>query len=366
MESCNHTTISAMKFYISMCLVFTLFSSCSKSESTTPSTGSVFSADFTYASKNSTDSVNYIVFKAKIKDSYSSLNWDFGDGETAQSDTVVMHYFPKKGTYTVKLTVYNVLGTAALATKEIVVAANDPAYVPYKLIWSDEFDGTSLNTDNWSNETNVDVNNEWEKYTDGDNLSIKDGILTITAQKVGSGQHKYDYTSGRINSSGKKEFLYGRMEIRAKLPSGKGTWPAAWMLGANIGTAGWPACGELDIMEQVGYDPSLIHGSIHTPSSYGNTVNTGTLMVSDCETAFHIYGMTWTPDKIEFYVDDPANPYYTYAPSVKNASTWPFDKPCFFILNLAIGGDWGGAQGVDDSIFPVQMQIDYVRVYNYK
>jgi beta-glucanase (GH16 family) len=322
----------------------------------------VAKADFTYTAKP--DSQNYIVFTAMAQGNYDLLEWVFPDKSTSNQNQTTF-YFPLKGIYAVTLNLWKD-GISVSATKTIQIAADDPNYQPNRLIWSDEFDGTSLNTDNWSNETNVDVNNEWEQYTNGNNLTIKDGILTITAYKTGPGQHKYDYTSGRINSSGKKEFLYGRMEIRAKLPSGRGTWPATWMLGANIGSAGWPACGELDIMEHVGYDPLWIQGSIHSPSSYGQTINNGRLEVPDCETNFHVYGMTWTPDKIEYYVDDPKNPYYTYSPSVKNSSTWPFDKPCFFILNLAIGGNWGGAQGVDDSIFPVQMQIDYVRVYDYK
>lgn len=357
-----------MKIHILVFFLIILFIACSSSDPDTSSpdpSNPALTVDFSYTPKNNTDSVNYIVLKAKIKGSYKLLTWTFPD-ESVQNDTIFTYYFPKQGIYTVTLTIWNNEGTAISTIKSITIVTDDPGYVPHKLIWSDEFDGTTLNTNNWTNETNVNVNNEWETYTNGDNLSIKDGILTITAKKTGTGQKKGDYTSGRINSNGKKTFLYGRMEIRAKLPAGKGTWPATWMLGANIGTAGWPACGELDIMEHVGYDPLWIQGSIHTPSSYGNTVNSGRLQVSDCESAFHIYGMTWTPSKIEYYVDDPDKPYYTYNPNTKNASTWPFDKPCFFILNLAVGGNWGGAQGVDDSIFPVSMQIDYVRVYNYK
>ncbi|MDP4273998.1 MAG: family 16 glycosylhydrolase [Bacteroidota bacterium] len=352
-----------MEKLLAILLVVILFFSCnSKKENQQEA---LAAADFTFTPKNTTDSTNYIIFKSEIKGLFSQLEWKFPD-ETVPNDSILTYYFPQKGTYqvTLRLVLYN--GNITTSTKSITINSDDPGYIPNKLIWSDEFDGDTLNMKNWSNETNIDVNNEWEKYTNGENLSVKNGILTITAKKVGSGQHKYDYTSGRITTSGKKEFLYGRMEIRAKLPSGKGTWPATWMLGSNIGTAGWPACGELDIMEHVGYDPLWIQGSIHSPSSYGNTINFGRLNVSDCENAFHVYGMTWTPNKIEYYVDNPSSPYYSYNPSEKNASTWPFDKPCFFILNLAIGGNWGGAQGVDDSIFPVEMQIDYVRVYNYK
>ncbi|MBE0651037.1 MAG: glycoside hydrolase family 16 protein [Bacteroidales bacterium] len=258
-------------------------------------------------------------------------------------------------------------GRTVSSSKNISIAADDPNYVPNKLIWSDEFNGTSLNTNDW----NYDLgdggwgNNELENYTNK-NAIVSGGFLSIVAKLVGSGQSVGDYTSSRINTAGREEFLYGRVEVRAKLPGGRGTWPAFWMLGSYIGSVGWPACGELDIMENVGYDPTWVQGSIHTPSSYGNTINFGRVQLPDCDTTYHIYGMTWTPSKIEYWIDDPSKPYYTYSPAVKNASNWPFNKPCFIILNLAIGGNWGGAKGVDDSVFPQTYKIDYVRVYSYQ
>ncbi len=235
----------------------------------------------------------------------------------------------------------------------------------YKLVWQDNFDGTNLDTTKWNYDLGAGGwgNNEWENYTN-QNAIVNNGVLSIVAKLAGPGQHAGDYTSSRINTAGKEEFLYGRIEVRAKLPGGRGTWPAFWMLGSDIGSVGWPACGELDIMENVGYDPYWIQASIHTPSSYGNTVNTGRFEVPDCDTAFHVYGMTWTSSKIEFYVDDPSKPYYTYDPAVKTLNNWPFNKPCFIILNLAIGGNWGGAKGVDDSVFPQIYKIDWVRVYS--
>ena len=205
-------------------LVRLKYTTCSKSEPIDQSSTYVLSTGITYTTVNKTDSVNYLILKAKTQGTSTSITWDFGDGESQQGDSVVTHYFPKKGTYSIKLTVVDFLSNTASASKDIAITADDPAYVPHKLIWSDEFDGTTLNTSNWVNETNIDVNNEWQKYTNGDNLAIKDGILTITAKKVGSGQKKGDYTSGRINSNGLKTFLYGRMEIRAKLPAGRGTW----------------------------------------------------------------------------------------------------------------------------------------------
>ncbi|MBN2615276.1 MAG: glycoside hydrolase family 16 protein [Bacteroidales bacterium] len=322
--------------------------------------------DFTYNTKNNTDSTNYIVFHSKITGSYSHLEWSLA-GESLQQDTTFTYYFPKKGDYTVSLSLFLSDGSSLTTSKQITISSDDPNYTPNKLIWSDEFNGTSLNTSNWNYDLGSSGwgNNELENYTD-QNALVNNGFLSIVAKLVGPGQSVGDYTSSRINTSGKKEFLYGIVEVKAKLPGGRGTWPAFWMLGSDIGQVGWPACGELDIMENVGYDPTWVQGSIHTPSSYGNTVNNGRIQVTDCDSAYHIYGMTWTPSKIKFWVDDPSNAYYTYSPAVKDASNWPFNKPCFIILNLAIGGNWGGAQGVDDSVFPQTYKIDYVRVYSYQ
>jgi beta-glucanase (GH16 family) len=347
-------------------LLFTAFFVACGTKGETPTITTAPVADFVFSPKNTTDSANYIVFTSHSKGTFSSLEWTL-EGETVQQDTILTYYFPKQGTYPVTLTLFLANGSTVMSSQNVTIASDDPNYVPNKLIWSDEFDSTGLNMNNWSYETGDSGwgNNEWENYTT-QNATISNGILSIVAKLVGPGQHVGDYTSTRINTSGKKEFLYGRVEVRAKLPTGKGTWPAFWMLGSDIATNPWPACGELDIMENVGYDPTWIQGSIHTPSSYGNTVNFGRVQVPDCSTTYHIYGMTWTPSKIEYFIDDPTKPYYTYSPAAKNASNWPFDKPCFIILNLAIGGNWGGAEGVDDSIFPQTYSIDYVRVYSYQ
>jgi beta-glucanase (GH16 family) len=355
-----------MKMLLPVLFFIVLFLACGETKSEPVVTTSTPAADFIFTPKNSTDSANYIVFTSQSKDIYSSLVWSL-EGETIQQDTIVTYYFPKQGTYPVELTLFLTNGSTATVTKNVTIAADDPNYVPNRLIWSDEFDSTGLNMNNWSYETGDSGwgNNEWENYTT-QNATVSNGMLSIVAKLVGPGQHVGDYTSSRINTSDKKEFLYGRVEVRAKLPTGKGTWPAFWMLGTDIGTIGWPACGELDIMENVGYDPTWIQGTVHTLSDNGNTVNFGRVQVPDCDTTYHIYGMIWTPSKIEYYIDDPSKPYCTYNPVIKNASNWPFDKPCFIILNLAIGGNWGGVQGVDDSIFPQTYSIDYVRVYSYQ
>jgi beta-glucanase (GH16 family) len=232
------------------------------------------------------------------------------------------------------------------------------------LVWADEFnEGSRPNEADWTYEQGNGCpsncgwgNNEEQYYTDKtQNVRIENGILIIEARKEDN-----KITSGRIITQGKRSFKYGRIEVRAKLPSGRGTWPAIWMLGENINTVGWPACGEIDIMEYVGYEPQKVHGSLHTPSSYGNTQNTSEITVSNAESAFNLYAIEWDEEKIRFFVND--TNFYTYQPA-KSSSTWPFDQQAFLILNLAIGGNWGGAQGVDESIFPQRFEIDYVRVY---
>jgi beta-glucanase (GH16 family) len=148
--------------------------------------------------------------------------------------------------------------------------------------------------------------------------------------------------------------------MRAKLPAGVGTWPALWMLGADIKVVGWPACGELDIMEHVGKKPGYIHSSIHNPSGYGATPYTGIVEIQDPYTQFHIYSMKWTKDFITFYVD--GKKVYHYQPKDKNIKNWPFDKPFFLIFNIAIGGNMGGPK-VDNQCFPTDMVVDWVKVY---
>lgn len=242
----------------------------------------------------------------------------------------------------------------------------------YELVWSDEFEGDAVDSKKWKFETGQHGwgNDEWQNYTDGDNATVSDGTLKITAKKVGPGQKPGDYTSTRLNSL--QSFTYGRMEIRAKMPEhkGKGLWPAIWMLGDSIRADGWPSCGELDILEYVSYDPNRVHCAIHTKA---NNHGDGTQKEAhaDLETAeeeFHLYGLEWTKDKLVFYTDTPNNVKMTFErPANSNADNWPFDKPEFFLLNMAVGGGWGGKQGVeDDKIFPATLEVDYVRVYQKK
>lgn len=239
------------------------------------------------------------------------------------------------------------------------------------LVWSDEFeipgapDPTKWNYDlgagGWGN-------NEIQNYTNNSaNSRVENGKLIINAVKWGT-----NWTSARLNGNNRFEFKYGRVIFRAKLPVGSGTWPALWMLGENFTTAIWPACGEIDVMEHVGKTPGMIHCSIHTPSSFGATINTAQKMVSSYNTAFHDYQVRWKYNKIEFLVDSLL--VYTYSPSVRNASTWPFDKPFFIIMNIAMGGNFGSdpkyesgglKNGIDPSLTSATMEVEYVRVYQY-
>ena len=230
------------------------------------------------------------------------------------------------------------------------------------LVWSDEFDATTLNLDNWTYELGDGCpnlcgwgNNELQEYTD-DNHRLEDGMLIISAKK-GSNSN---YTSTRIKTKGKQEFQYGRIEARVKVPSGAGMWPAFWALGNDIETNSWPNCGEIDIVEYVGKNPGQIFTSVHTPSSYGNTVNSMITNVPNVEEDFHNYAVEWNENFIDFFFDDTR--VYTYFVQTKNQNTWPFNKPFFFILNLAVGGNFGGP--VANNIqFPREFIIDYVRVY---
>ena len=245
----------------------------------------------------------------------------------------------------------------------------------WSLVWAEEFDGTSLDQNKW----NILqwrpgwVNNELQAYTNRDtNLYFEDGNLVIRGLvepgyfdiDYQGNEYSSDYTSGRINTAGKYSTAYGRFDIRAKLPKGRGSWPAIWMLGENISSVGWPKCGEIDIMEHVGYDDDGIHGSIHT-ETFNHTMNTqksGSTTIPTATDSFHVYSLEWTPNYLRYLVDNEPF-FFVYNNSGGNISQWPFDSPHYLILNLAIGGDWGGVQGIDPTKFPMKMFVDYVRVF---
>jgi len=235
-----------------------------------------------------------------------------------------------------------------------------------KLVWSDEFNsGTRPDTTKWDYNIGTGQwgwgNNEAQYYTsDATNVRIENGNLIIEARKEDKGGQKY--TSARMLTKGKYSWTYGRFEIRAKLPKGVGTWPAIWMLGDNIKTVGWPACGEIDIMEHVGKEQDVINWSTHSKLnnwSKGTQV-TNKATVLGVSSGFHVYKMEWSKESIQFFVDNKL--YYTSFNEDKGLNYYPFLAPQFLLLNLAIGGNMGGPI-IDDSIFPCRMEVDYVRVY---
>jgi beta-glucanase (GH16 family) len=226
---------------------------------------------------------------------------------------------------------------------------------PWQLVWADEFNNQGLpDPAKWDYEVGFVRNNEVQYYTKQrlENAHVENGNLTIEARKDNYQGHAV--TSASLITKGKASWTRGRLEMRAQLPTGKGSWPAFWTLGTNIDQVSWPACGEIDIMEYVGFLPDKIHGAVHSPG----VDKGGSITASKPWSAFHVYAIEWFPDRIDFYFD--TTKYFTYP---KPGGGWPFDKSQYIILNIAVGGSWGGQQGVDDSFFPLKMVVDYVRVY---
>lgn len=236
------------------------------------------------------------------------------------------------------------------------------------LTWSDEFNYNGLPDPNkWKYDVGGHGygNHELQYYTNArlENARVDDTVLVITARKEKMNDNAF--TSARLISKTVGDWKYGRFEVRAILPFGTGTWPAIWMLPDDwsYGSGGWPDNGEIDIMEHVGYDHGVIHGSIHT-KAYNHKIGTqksGQVRYNDATVNFHVYAIEWDSTKIDFFVD--AKKYFTFNNEHTGYATWPFDKAFHYILNLAVGGDWGGAQGVDSTIFPQKMIVDYARMY---
>jgi beta-glucanase (GH16 family) len=253
----------------------------------------------------------------------------------------------------------------------------------WKLVWSDEFDKPGLpDPARWSYEEGFIRNNEAQFYTRErkENARVENGMLVIEARKEqyrnpafdpnaneksrGRRNREFaDYTSASLNTRGKASWCYGRIEVRAKLPKGRGTWPAIWTLGNNMREVGWPACGEIDIMEFVGFNPGVVHANVHT-RAYNHVKKTekgSPITIPDASEAFHVYALEWDEQRLDFFVDD--KKYFTFKNEGTGAEVWPYDKEQYLILNLAIGGAWGGAKGIDEASFPQPYYIDYVRVY---
>ena len=313
------------------------------------------------------------------QNNWTALSFDFSNATYTSNGTSI----DATGTYN-RLTIFIDLGVNTSGTYLIdtindgseVTDPNEIDIIYTDLVWADEFDTNgAIDAAKWYHQTQLPQGGSWyngevQHYTNRiENSSVNNGFLDITAIKenfTDQGETK-QYTSARLNS--KFAFTYGRVDVRAKLPFGDGTWPAIWTLGKNInedggywdnqyGTVGWPACGELDIMEHGLHPTNQVSVAIHTPSSYGGTVNTSIQTLADVANNFHIYTMNWSPDQITFLIDGVG--FYTYNPAVKNDDTWPFYLEQYLLLNIAMGGN-GGA--IDPNFSQSSMVIDYVRVY---
>ncbi len=238
----------------------------------------------------------------------------------------------------------------------------------YQLVWADEFDYTGLpDAERWKFDTEGnDVgwgNDEAQFYTEAmeENARVENGVLYITALK--KDHQGKQYTSARLNST--EAWKYGRIEVSAKVPDGVGTWPAIWMMpgGWSFNDGGWPDVGEIDIMEHVGHDPGIVHASAHSGDYQWKkgTQKTATIQVPDASESFHTYTLEWTAGALKAFVDDSL--YFHYENEGLGESKWPYNKPFFLILNVAVGGEWGRVKGIDEEAFPQTMAVDFVRIY---
>lgn len=233
-----------------------------------------------------------------------------------------------------------------------------------KVIFQEDFKGDQLDMTTWNYEEGDGCpnvcgwgNNELEIY-DRNYVSVEDGKLVITAVKEGD-----KYYSGRITTKDKFEFKYGEVEFRAKLATGKGLWPAVWMLGADIAEVGWPASGEIDMLEYVGRDPHMVYTTLHTPARHGDNGNSKKTKIEDIEEGYHTYNVVWNEKYIEFFVDGKS--LYKFTPDEYDDENYPFRKDFYLLVNMAIGGNFGGPE-VDDSVFPAKFYVDYIKVTQNK
>lgn len=337
--------------YISILLFVAaaLFTSCSKDDDTNQS---IIPSNLSVNAVVSTDNSGNVSFTATATNAVT-FDFDYGNGvfQTVASG-IVTYKYPASGTYTVNVIAKSSTGNTVSKSVQVTVSVTN------SLVWSDEFNtagapdpskwGYDIGAGGWGN-------GEAQYYTNRpENAVVQGGVLKITAIKENfSGSA---YTSARLLTKGKFSFKYGKVEARAKLPAGVGTWPAIWMLGNNISTVGWPDCGEIDIMEHKGSELNKIYGTLHYPGHSGGNANGSTKIISNATTDFHKYSMEWSAAFIKIYVDDQL--FHTFA----NSSSVPFNQDFFLILNVAMGGTFGGS--IDPAFTNASMEIDYIRVYN--
>ncbi|RYU90539.1 glycosyl hydrolase family protein [Mucilaginibacter terrigena] len=333
--------------------VVALFTNCSKNNDTGGNSTADKPANVVVTPTVSTDNSGTVTFAVTAENAVS-YEFDFGNGVFQNNTSGSLTYqYPVAGVYNVKVTAKSQSGKTTVKSIQVNVSAAEA------LVWSDEFNNTGApdpgkwgydlgNNNGWGN-------NELEYYTNRtDNAIESDGTLKINLKK--EDYNGFGYTSARLLTKGKFAFKYGRVEVKAKLPAGVGTWPAIWALGANVDTTPWPACGEIDIMEHVGKQQNTIFSTLHYPNHYGGGGVSATTQNPTASTAFHVYSLEWTPTTMKFAVD--GNVYHTFA----NTADLPFNHDFFLILNVAIGGNFGGP-AVDPNFTNDSMEVDYVRVY---
>ena len=340
-----------MLIYILM-PVMAFFNSCSKSGSDGPS-GTTAPSNLTIAATVATDNSGNVSFTATAQNA-TRYEYDFGNGVFQTSINGAISYrYPTSGNYIVKVTAKNG------GTQSISASTNIVVNVAQSLIWSDEFDAPGApNSSRWTydlgNGSDGWGNQELQYYTNrAENVIVEGGLLKIKA--IRENYNGSTFTSARLKTQGKFDFKYGKVEVRAKVPAGVGTWAAAWALGSNITTAGWPACGELDIMEHLGREENKVYGTLHYPGHSGGNANGNTRIIQNATSEFHIYSTEWTASSIKILVDG------LLIHEVPNSSAIPFNHNFFLILNLAMGGNFGGP--VAASVNGGTLEVDYVRVY---
>ena len=327
-----------------------IWTACSKKDS---GPANVTPSNLSVTAVVNTDSSGNVSFTATATNALT-YDFDFGDNVKQEAQTgILTHKYPISGDYTVTVTAISASGQTIYKSIQVTVA------VALKLVWSDEFDKPgSPDPTNWGFDLGTGSggwgNNELENYTSRQaNAIVSNGNLTIFA--IRESYNGSNFTSARMISNNLYSFQYGKIEVRAKLPVATGTWPAIWMLGNNIASAGWPACGEIDIMEQSGTNKSLIYGTLHYPTEANQYGDGATVSITGANTAFHTYSALWAPTSITLFVDGVS--YY----QLPNRAGLPFNQKFFVILNVAMGGNFGGS--VDTSFTTDSMVVDYVRVY---
>ncbi len=360
-------------------LVFLFFITISCSKNNTPSGDSTDPQNLTLELTISEDGSGKVDIIANAENTLE-YQFNLGDNTAPKTNTngLLQHSYAASGTYEIEVRAYGSSGRYIRKTRQVSIQKGPVggpvslqegyisplSYSGMKLIWQDEFNGTGLNAANWSYDIGNGCpnqcgwgNNELEYYR-AENSWVEDSVLTIEARKENF--QGFAYTSTKIKTQNKFSFKYGRVDIRAVLPKGQGIWPALWMLGNNINSVGWPACGETDIMELVGHTPNIVHGTIHwdNQGAYAFTTGQTTLDSGIFADAYHVFSITWDAQTIKWYLDDKL--YKTS--DISPAAMSEFHQDFYLVFNVAVGGNWPGNPN-STTVFPQKMMVDYIRVF---